>query len=178
MTKLHVAVIGTPAEKGADNKYLPIPQENAEFIASVLNKAHPETYGALYHGAASGIDALVDDWAFNNHVRTKQFPAYWFDPTAEKNVNKSAGLSRTEAMLRELQNNTTIYDKESKTTTAKPDVQGVVLIFTSRPVDDVRTTKHAKEKCEKYGLQYRVIELPVQATNASEAPNTSDAIPF
>lgn len=174
---LHVAVIATPSEKDASNKYLPLPVENVEFIQSVLDKAAPENYAAIYHGVESQVDRLVDDFAFAKHIRTKQFPAYWFDATSPTKTDKSAGLSRTEAMLRSLQDATTTYDSEAKARKPKDGTQGVVLIFVTKPVEDNRITKHAFDKATKYGLTIRVIELPVKAVNAT-APDNSGAIPF
>lgn len=177
MTKFNIAVIGTPADKDSNNRYLPLPEANVEFVKATLAKVADNDYAVLMHGAEGAVDKVADDFAHEHHIRVKQFPAYWFDPTADSKVNKSAGLTRTEHMLRALKEASFSWDAEKKESVKRPDTEGVLLIFTTTgDADSNRITKHAKDKAEKYGLIYRVIEMPVKS--AATVTTSSDSIPF
>lgn len=159
MTKFHVAVVAARPLKGADNKYLPIPTENVDFVNSVLSLVEPGNYLSLNHGATDNtIDEVVDDYAYRNNIRVKQFPAYWFNPTKPNNMDKAAGLFRNEQMVRSLSN--AIHNTED---------QAIVLMFhtTENPFDDgalkaLNDFIAKRNAAGKYGnITVRTFRLPV-----------------
>lgn len=170
--RYHVVVTGSRPEKGSDNKYLPLPKENREFIEKTLALLPAKDYVALYHGAAAGVDQVADDYAFENGIRVKQFPAYWFNPTKPNNVDKGAGLFRNERMLRTAKD--AVYGKD-------PNTEMVILLaFHSKPLAESKGTNHCVTTAEKIGLTVRTYELPVQAStpNTTASAETSNAVPF
>lgn len=159
MTKFHVAVIGARPVKGSDGKYLPTPKENVEFVKKVLSLVDDGNYASLAHGAAENtIDDVVDDYGYEHNIRTKQFPAYWFNPTRPNNVDKAAGLFRNEQMVRWLSN--AIYNTTD---------QAVLLLFhtTENPWDDgalksISEFVTKRNENGKYGkVTIRTFQLPV-----------------
>lgn len=160
MTHYHVAVaISRTAKEG--NKYTEVPLENVEFIKSILRKVPGEDL-TLYH-TDNRWDSVVEDLAYEYHTRSKQFPAYWFDPTKDQNRDKAAGYRAAEAMIRAAKD--ACYNK--------PEDEPLLLIFTTGTDD---STKHTQEYATKKGLQIRVFELPVK-TQIETSP-TANALPF
>lgn len=169
--KYHVVVTGSrPDKRGASNHFEPMPEENIEFITSVLKRLDTGSYAALYHGMAKGVDTVVDDYAFRNNIRVRQFPAYWFDPTKERNYDKRAGLFRNEAMVRAAKD--AVFNK--------PDETVVVLAFYNTPtIEESRGTNHCFTYAQKAGLNVQSFQLPVlkgQPVTPNLTP--SDTHPF
>lgn len=169
MTLYHVVVTGSRPEKGSDNKFKPMPKENVEFIRNFLDKIPAEGYAALYHGMAQGVDSVVDDYAFEKHIRVRQFPAYWFDPTKPNNSNKGAGLFRNEAMVRAAKD--AVYNR--------PDHAVVLLAFYNTPaLADSRGTHHCFSYAQQHGLTVRSFQLPVLIGNAEQQNPATSAVPW
>lgn len=166
--RYHVVVTGSRPEKGADNKFLPMPKENVEFIHKVLDALPKDGYVALYHGMANGVDAVVDDYAFTKGIRVRQYPAYWFNPSKPNNFDKAAGFFRNDRMIRDAKQN--VWQKD--------DEQVVVLGFHNKPLADSKGTAHAVETAKKIGLTVRTYALPVQVTTESPTQSSTDEIPF
>lgn len=157
--RYHVVVTGSRPEKGSDKKFLPMPNENVEFIQRVLKALPAEDYVALYHGMANGVDAVADQYAFDNHIKVRQYPAYWFNPAKPDNFDKGAGFFRNDRMIRDAKQN--VWQK--------PDEAVVVLGFHNKPLDLSRGTKHAVETAQKLGLTVRTYALPVQISDEATA---------
>lgn len=162
--KHHVVVVGSRLSKGSDNKFLPMPVENVNFIDSVLAKVAPEDYAYLYHGMAAGVDTVVDTYAHTNAIWVKQFPAYWFDPTKDGNINKAAGLFRNEAMIRNAVDS--VHNKEDEFIT-------VLAFYDTETATEDRGVNHLTEYATKRGLTVRSFQLPVKANTA---PTTQVAV--
>lgn len=167
--RYHIVVTGSRPEKGPDGKFLPMPQENVNFIHKVLSAVKPEDYVAIYHGMANGVDAVADQFAFDNNIRVRQYPAYWFNPSKPNNFDKAAGFFRNDRMVRDAKQN--VYQKD--------DEQVVVLGFHNKPLADSKGTAHCVETATKIGLTVRTFALPVQ-TNApaTTAPAGATTDPF
>jgi hypothetical protein len=153
--RYHVIVTGSRPEK-VGNKFVAMPEVNVEFIERTLARVAAKDFVALYHGAAAGVDTVVDEYAFTNGIHVKQFPAYWFDPAnasqGEKYINKGAGLFRNEAMIRQAITNA--HDKA--------DEQVVLLAFYNTPtIEESRGTNHAFSYAVKKGLNAQQFQLPV-----------------
>lgn len=157
--KFHLVVTGSRPEKGPDGKFLPMPQENVAFINKVLAAVKPEDVVAIYHGMANGVDAVADQYAFDNRIRVRQYPAYWFNPSKPDNMDKAAGFFRNERMVRDAKQN--VYNK--------PEEQVVVLGFHNQPLADSKGTAHCVGVAEKIGVTFRTFPLPVQLAQAAEA---------
>lgn len=167
--KYHVIVTGSrPTKKG--NHFEAMPEENIKFIESVLKKLDVNSYVALYHGMAKGVDTVVDDYAFRNNIRVRQFPAYWFDPTKERNYDPRAGYFRNEHMVRAAKD--AVYNKQ--------DEQALLLAFHNTPtIQESRGTNHCFEFAKKTGLQTYAYQLPVLKTvTANEQLTPGEAAPF
>lgn len=149
--KYHVIVAGSRPLK-VRNKFQPMPEENINFITEVLKRLESSAYAGIYHGTARGVDTVADDYAFRNHIRVHQFPAYWFDPTKEGNVDKRAGLFRNEQMIRAALDNA--YGKEDETV--------VWLGFYNTPtLADSTGTAHCHDYAKKKGISTHAYQLPV-----------------
>lgn len=159
----HVIVTGSrPVKVG--NKFQPMPEDNIRFIRDTLSRLDSTQYAALYHGMAAGVDTVVDDYAFNNRIRVRQFPAYWFDPTKEGNVDKRAGLFRNEAMIRAAVDAT--YNHPS-------DVVILLAFHNTKELKDSRGTAHAVTYANKKGLDVRTFALPVLKDLTPNATQTT-----
>lgn len=149
--KFHVIVTGSRPTKNG-NKFEAMPEENIKFINATLSRLQTGNYAGLYHGMAKGVDTVVNDYAHNNHIRVHQFPAYWFDPTKEGNVDKRAGLFRNEQMVRAALDNA--YNKT--------DEQVLLLAFYNTPnLSDSTGTAHCHDYAAKKGIQTHSYQLPV-----------------
>lgn len=169
MTKYHVVVSGSRPEKDSQNKYLPMPKENVEFIKNTLALLPADDYAFIYHGAAVGVDSVADDYAFENGIRLRQYPAYWFDPSKPNNVDKGAGFFRNERMLRDAKS--AVWNKEDEVV--------VLLAFHSKPLVDSRGTNHTVEMAKKIGgITVRTYELPIQANVEVKDAAPSSNVPF
>ena len=169
--KFHVIVAGSrPVKVG--NKFQPMPEENINFITEILKRLETSAYAGIYHGMAKGVDTVADDYAYRNHIRVHQFPAYWFDPTKEGNVDKRAGLFRNEQMIRAALDNA--YGKE--------DEQVVWLGFYNTPnLTDSTGTAHCHDYAKKKGISVHAYQLPVLKSTQTQAPvnTTTQAVhPF
>lgn len=167
--RYHVVVTGSRPEKDpTTKKFLPMPEENVAFIRKVLDALPAGDYVALYHGMANGVDAVADQYAFDNRIRVRQYPAYWFNPSKPDNFDKAAGFFRNDRMIRDAKQN--VWQKEDETV--------VVLGFHNKPLAESRGTAHAVETANKLGLTTRTYALPVQV-GATNTPSTTDEkIPF
>lgn len=160
----HVIVTGSRPAKDSQGHYVAMPEENINFIKDVLNKLDKRSYAALYHGAAAGVDTVVDDYAFNNGIRVKQFPAYWYDPL-KKGVDKRAGLFRNEKMV--LAAKDAAHNKNSE--------HVIALAFYSTPtLEQSRGTNHCFEFAKKQGFACYAYQLPI----LSVTPTPLDQHPF
>lgn len=154
MSKFHVAVVGSrPLKNG--NRNAEFPNANADFINEVLYRVSKQDYASVLHTATDyGVDATAESFAQVNNIKQYQFPAYWFDPTKEKNLNKSAGIASREAMIRKLKDLT--YNKS--------DVYAMLLVFHTQesPTED-DGLKALLEFVTKYHpyVQVRCFRLPV-----------------
>lgn len=182
MFQYHIIVTGSrPTKTG--NRFDPMPQQNIDFINEVLGRLDAKSYVALYHGAAAGVDTVVDDYAFRNGIRVKQFPAYWFDPTKADNVDRRAGLFRNEQMVRAAVNDATVYDRESKTRSLKPETFIFQLAFyNTNTLADSNGTNHCYEFAGKFDvIQRHAYQMPVLRTvqPTAESPTVKEQVhPF
>ena len=171
-TLWHVAVVGPRPEKNAQGRYTAMPEANVEFINATLNRLKGG-YAELAHGATeAGTDKVVDDYAFENRVRVRQFPAYWFDPTKPNLRNNGAAFFRTEQMIRHLSD--VIYDKNAENH-KRPGHDSVLVIF--HYGEDPKAspeTKHAIEFAQKKNLRVQLFSLPV-VSSSSDTPLESSA---
>lgn len=167
--KYHVVVTGSrPAKKGGSNHFEPMPEENIKFIEETLKRLDSGSYAALYHGMAKGVDTVVDDYAFRNNIRVRQFPAYWFDPTKDRNYDPRAGYFRNEHMVRAAKD--AVYNKENE--------QVIVLAFYNTPkIEDSLGTNHCRTYAQKAGLSTYSYQLPV-LINTSRTETTENTHPF
>lgn len=166
--KYHVVVTGSRPEKKG-RTFEPMPEANIQFIESILKKLDAGSYAALYHGMAKGVDTVVDDYAFRNNIRVRQFPAYWFDPTKEGNVDKRAGLFRNEQMIRAALD--AVHNK--------PDEAVVVLGFYNTPnLTDSTGTAHCITFAQKKlpATSIHTYQMPVLKGVTAVTPQ--DANPF
>jgi hypothetical protein len=166
----HVAVVASQPKK-VNNRKVPFPTENSEFIKNVLSRVDKGNYGSLSHGATDyGVDAIAESFAQFHGIKQRQFPAYWFDPTKEKNLNKAAGIASREAMIRNLSDLT--YNKEN--------TYGMLLVFHTQedPRDD-QGLKALLDFCAKYHpkIQVRTFQLPVVENPKVEDAPTLDLNP-
>lgn len=154
MSKYHVAVVGSrPLKNG--NRNAEFPSANAEFVNEVLQRVADADYASILHTATEyGVDAVAENYAQAHSLKQRQFPAYWFDPTKEKNLNKSAGIASREAMIRKLKDLT--YNKS--------DVYAMLIVFHTQesPTED-EGLKALLEFVAKYHpyVQVRCFRLPV-----------------
>lgn len=166
----HVAVAMHQPEK-VGNRKVPFSQENLEFVAAVLNRVNSDDYAAIYHGATEyGVDSVAEYFAMQTGVKQKQFPAYWFDPTKEKNLNRAAGIASRESMIRAI----------SDATHNKTDEYGMLLVFHTQ--EDPRSDQGLKaliDFCAKYHpkIQVRTFRLPVVTTPKPETSVQIDTSP-
>lgn len=163
MKTLHIITTGSRPAK-VDNRYTDFPTENANYIASVLDKgtlASPDTQFHIYHGAAAGVDTAVDDWAHAKlltgmDLRIHQFPAIWqvWDNDQRKFVtNRFAGPQRNHAMIESA--NSAAYNKD--------DHSVILLAFHSTPtLQESKGTNDAVEKAKRKNIPVRVFPLPIQ----------------
>jgi hypothetical protein len=96
----HTIVIA-PTTAKHNNKYVPLNVEQLLAIDSVLARANSLDYEALYTPMSNMAEKHVDDYAFENRIRIKQYPSYWFDPTKENNIAKDAGFRAVEHLMRD-----------------------------------------------------------------------------
>lgn len=162
--KYHVVVAGARPAKGPDNKYLPIPAANVEFIHNVLAMLPAGDYAAVYHGAAKGIDEVVANWCVAHQVPQKQFPAYWQDWNFQSNQferDDYAAAKRTRQMLRAAKD--AVYD--ATTPNHIKANEGVIFLGFGNP-DPQDTTKAIIDDDLKFILDQlgRLKNSPYQLT--------------
>jgi hypothetical protein len=173
--RYHLVVTGSRPEKGPDGKFLPMPEENVAFIKKVLSAVKPEEVVAIYHGMAAGVDAVADQFAYDNRIRVRQYPAYWRNMSKPNNFDSAAGFFRNERMVRDAKQNVWVPDGQ----TATEEV--VILGFHNKPLADSKGTAHCVSLGEKLNVTTRTFPLPVQVAQPAEATTggtTSDPFQF
>lgn len=148
---LHIVITGSrPAKDKATNRYLPIPEENVQFITSTLDllKAQPFT---LYVGDAKGVDATARAHVANllgplsfEHIHT--FPAYWNGPNGS--FDKAAGLTRNHHMI-------DVAIRDAKVTNGKVITLAFYATHPSNGTDDA--VKYSQSK----NVTVHAYDLPV-----------------
>ena len=106
--------------------------DTVDMILDAINACVVEGV-TIIDGAASGADALAEEWADDNDIPNERYPADWLTH------GKSAGPIRNQQML-----------------DAKPDA---VVAFVDKPLVESRGTKHMTDIATAAGIAVYIVEV-------------------